>query len=241
MAHDETDGFLSRWSRRKAQSTQAEPEAPSAVRPLETPASTASTAPEAAAPAGQPAMSPTSPAHTAPELPTPTLEEAQALTPESDYTRFVLPNVRPDVRNAAFKQLFSDPQFNIMDGLDIYIDDYSQPNPLPLSLARKLTSAKLLNLFETPEETAARHAAEAAKQTAHTPQQPAVGETHTDASADTDTVAPLPTDPATHSVSPQSQSPAPEASSAATPPSTSTPQPRLPSPPAHPTSPDATP
>jgi hypothetical protein len=39
--------------------------------------------------------------------------------------------VAPEVKNAAFKKLFADPHFNVMDGLDIYIDDYSKPDPLP--------------------------------------------------------------------------------------------------------------
>ena len=30
------------------------------------------------------------------------------------------------------KKLFSDPHFNVMDGLDTYIDDYGKPDPLPL-------------------------------------------------------------------------------------------------------------
>ncbi|OGB71019.1 MAG: hypothetical protein A2486_07915 [Burkholderiales bacterium RIFOXYC12_FULL_65_23] len=49
--------------------------------------------------------------------------------------------VAPEVRNAAFKQLFTDPHFNVMDGLDIYIDDYSKPDPLPLAVARELLAA----------------------------------------------------------------------------------------------------
>ena len=30
------------------------------------------------------------------------------------------------------KKLFSDPHFNVMDGLDTYIDDYGKPDPIPL-------------------------------------------------------------------------------------------------------------
>ena len=36
-----------------------------------------------------------------------------------------------DVRRAALKKLFSDPRFNVMDGLDVYIDDYSKTEPIP--------------------------------------------------------------------------------------------------------------
>ena len=158
MAND--DGFLSRWSRRKVQArtgevTVEEPEPAPKPSPAPTLASAASPAPVALVPAeDQPSD---------PPPPLPTMDDVMALTKESDFSRFVKPDVDPGVRNAAFKKLFSDPFFNEMDGLDIYIDDYSQPNPLPLSLARKLTSAKALNLFETPEEKAARLATEAAK------------------------------------------------------------------------------
>jgi hypothetical protein len=60
--------------------------------------------------------------------------------------------VAPDVKNAAMKKLFADPHFNVMDRLDIYIDDYSQPDPLPLAMLRQMTSAKTLNLFDDETE-----------------------------------------------------------------------------------------
>lgn len=159
MAND--DGFLSRWSRRKVQArtgeTTSEPEP--VAKPSPSPAPTLSKVASPTPVAVEPAQD--KPADPPPPLPT--MDDVMALTKESDFSRFVKPDVEPGVRNAAFKKLFSDPFFNEMDGLDIYIDDYSQPNPLPLSLARKLTSAKVLNLFETPEEKAARLAKEAAK------------------------------------------------------------------------------
>lgn len=159
MAND--DGFLSRWSRRKVQARTGEvaPEPEPVLKPTPTPAPTLATAASPAPVAVVPAQD--KPADPPPPLPT--MDDVMALTKESDFSRFVKPDVEPGVRNAALKKLFSDPFFNEMDGLDIYIDDYSQPNPLPLSLARKLTSAKVLNLFETPEEKAARLATEAAK------------------------------------------------------------------------------
>jgi hypothetical protein len=82
----------------------------------------------------------------------PTLEDAQALTPESDFSRFVQPGVTPEVKNAALKKLFSDPHFNQMDGLDVYIDDYSKPDPLPPAMLKQLASARFLNLVEEEEE-----------------------------------------------------------------------------------------
>jgi hypothetical protein len=158
----ESDGFLGRWARRKSQARSGatlppEPESSSPISPA-TPA----------APAGRPQVQPVIPGFAtptpsglaadpatssgsagpagqvepaAPAPPPPTLQEAQQLTPASDFRPFVARAVAPEVRNAAFKQLFTDPHFNVMDGLDIYIDDYSKPDPLPLAVARELLAA----------------------------------------------------------------------------------------------------
>jgi hypothetical protein len=45
-------------------------------------------------------------------------------------------DVAPEVKNAAIKKLFADPHFNVMDGLDTYIDDYSKPDPIPPEMLR---------------------------------------------------------------------------------------------------------
>jgi hypothetical protein len=84
--------------------------------------------------------------------PPPTLADVQSLTPESDFTRFAAPDVSPDVKNAAMKKLFSDPHFNVMDGLDVYIDDYGKPDPIPASMLKQLASAQFLKLFDEDEE-----------------------------------------------------------------------------------------
>ena len=39
-----------------------------------------------------------------------------------------------------------------MDGLDVYIDDYSKPDPIPPEMLRNLASAKFLKLFDDEEE-----------------------------------------------------------------------------------------
>jgi len=98
------------------------------------------------------AEAPTAPA--APPLPT--LADVAALTTQSDYTRFVAQGVTPEVKNAALKKLFTDPHFNVMDGLDIYIDDYGKPDPLPEGMLRQMVQSKMLRLFDDePEEAAA--------------------------------------------------------------------------------------
>jgi len=146
------DGFLGRWSRRKQEVREGKPveEPPTPVPPI---ASSPSVGPSMA-PASSSAVAPGSAAGAAPEgaapaeAPPPTLADAQALTPSSDFKAFVAHDVAPEVRNLAMKKLFADPHFNVMDGLDIYIGDYTQPDPLPEGMLRKMTSAHALGFFD---------------------------------------------------------------------------------------------
>jgi hypothetical protein len=56
-------------------------------------------------------------------------------------------------RSAALRRLFTDPHFNVMDGLDVYIDDYSIPDPIPPAMLRALNQARTLGLFdEAPKD-----------------------------------------------------------------------------------------
>mgnify|MGYP006186722873 CR=1 FL=1 len=156
MAED--DNFFSRWSRRKQQVRTGEPlpaDPPlPAARPEPAPAvrPAAAAAPAAVVP---PATTPAAPAQAAPtedRPPPPSLDDVAQLTPEADFSRFVARDVSPEVRNAAVKKLFADPHFNVMDGLDIYIDDYSKPSPLsPLEMA-KMVGAQFLKLVDDPNE-----------------------------------------------------------------------------------------
>lgn len=158
MAADD-DGFLARWSRRKVQAKQG----PVEDAPVPPPAMAAPVA--AAAPAAAVAEAPP------PPPPPPTLEEARALTPEAeDFGRFVRPEVAPEVRHTALKTLFSDPHFNRMDGLDVYIDDYGKPDPLPASMLRRMTQAAFLQLVDDePQATAPPQAPLPDTPPAHTP------------------------------------------------------------------------
>jgi hypothetical protein len=152
------DGFLSRWARRKAEArggaptTEAEP-APSVPADRgEPPLPTAPAVPVSTAP---PLESTASPAVT-PEPPLPTLDDVARLTKDSDFSPYVARNVDAHVRNAAMKKLFSDPHFNVMDGLDTYIDDYGKPNPIPLSMLRRMNQAAVLGLFADESDAAAK-------------------------------------------------------------------------------------
>jgi len=144
------EGFLGRWSQRKRALAQGlpVPEPEPKAEPLAESLAAPPAAPRPAGAAAQAVASPL-PESTAPAL---TLADTQALTPQSDFKPFVAPDVSSEVKNAAMKKLFADPHFNVMDGMDTYIDDYSKPDPLPESMLRQMVSAQFLGLFdETPE------------------------------------------------------------------------------------------
>ena len=77
-----------------------------------------------------------------PKAPAPELPPIEKLTAESDYRPFFHPKVGEDVRRAALKKLFSDPRFNVMDGLDVYIDDYSKSDPIPPEMLAGMKTAQ---------------------------------------------------------------------------------------------------
>ena len=164
MAEKEHDaGFLARWSRRKAQARSCnELPSPAAPAPVVAPVelqeepAKAEPAPDPGAPSSE--CSPATSTATSAEAPAPlTLADAARLDPESDFTPFLRGDVATEVKNAALKKLFADPHFNRMDGLDVYIDDYSVPSPLPQHLLAKMAQAKFLGLVkDKAEESLAR-------------------------------------------------------------------------------------
>jgi hypothetical protein len=138
------DGFLSRWSRRKA---GLEPEGLDNAAPELKPKITPSPAPQDK----KTTESPSTSAEVEP-LP-PTLEDAESIDRFApDFSAFMKPNVDPAVQQAAMKKLFSDPHFNIMDRLDIYIDDYSIPDPIPMEMLKRMVQSESLGLFRKFED-----------------------------------------------------------------------------------------
>jgi hypothetical protein len=127
------DGFLSRWSKRKA-GKEVEPEKVQE----EIPPSTIAPAPEVQA------------------TPPVTLEDVEKIDRfDPDFSAFMKPDVDPTVQQAALKKMFTDPHFNVMDGLDIYIDDYSKPDPLPPGMLERMVQSDMLKLFRKPEADSA--------------------------------------------------------------------------------------
>ena len=144
------EGFLQRWSRRKTQGESAPPEEPRAPK-VEAPQAVPATPSKPLETRPAEGASPDAAAQHAEAAP-PTLEDTEALTPESDFKPFMARDVAPEVRNAAMKKLFADPHFNVMDRMDVYIDDYSNPAPLPAATLRKMASAVFLKLVDDEEE-----------------------------------------------------------------------------------------
>ena len=117
---------LSRWSRRKHEAARVK--APESV----------------SSPVTLPVAPVTVAAVPAPPEPLPPVE---SLTIDSDFSKFLAPKVEESVKRAALRKLFSDPHFNVMDGLDVYIDDYTKSDPMPEDML-----AKLKDVYETLTE-----------------------------------------------------------------------------------------
>jgi hypothetical protein len=144
--------FLGRWSRRKQAVREGQPvaEAPRTPEkappaPENLPVATDSEPKLPGAQAGRPSHATNTIAN---DIPPPSLEDTRLLTPESDFKPFMARGVAPEVKNAAMKKLFADPHFNVMDMMDVYVDDYSQPTPIPESVLRQMVSAQFLDLFD---------------------------------------------------------------------------------------------
>jgi len=170
------EGFLSRWARRKAEmktnavaDDRARPPSPSSVQAI--PGSQedgeqlgngqyVESAPSLAS-AGRGIEGEGQAQARSPQQPPPlTLADVDRLTFSSDYTPFLAPHVEKSVKRAALKKLFADPHFNVMDGLDTYIDDYSKPDPIPESMLRRMAQSKSLGLFDDEEKNESKDRAD---------------------------------------------------------------------------------
>jgi hypothetical protein len=157
--NDQDGGFLSRWSQRKARVREGQP-VPETPTPAVAEAQGGVAQPPAnvlipLVPPGVPTPAPPEEDTQSPDAAPLTLDDVALLTRDSDFSRFVAPNVDAGVRNAALHKLFSDPHFNVMDGLDTYIDDYNTPDPLPPGMLRRMIQSEALGLFKTEPDAGA--------------------------------------------------------------------------------------
>ncbi len=166
----DSESFLARWSRRKlAAEREAErpaeslaPEAAAALPALDGSEGVAAVEP---VPAPAPELDPAATT----EVPLPSIESLDGL--RSDYLAFFQQPVADELRRAALKKLFADPHFNQMDMMDVYVDDYTQFEPLPAALRLRLPSARA---FLLDSERAALDAAEASAAAGGDAQRPVV-------------------------------------------------------------------
>ncbi len=134
-------GFLNRWSRLKS-GEQIEPAKKTADHKKQELASSPT------------AKQPNTDIQDAP--PPATLDDVEKIDRLApDFSAFMKPDVDPVVQQAAMKKMFSDPHFNVMDGLDIYIDDYSKPDPIPMEMLKRMVQSDMLNIFrkDSDDET----------------------------------------------------------------------------------------
>lgn len=125
---------LRRWSQRKL-----------AAAPKPATVTSGAGAPPAAD-TTRPAVSdaPPVPAAAAKELP-----PVESLTFDSEFAQFLKPDVDEAIKRAALRKLLHDPRFNVMDGLDTYIDDYTKADPIPADMLKQLVQGRYI--FDPPK------------------------------------------------------------------------------------------
>jgi hypothetical protein len=148
-----SDGnFIARWSRRKIEARKGEEQLdPGRSLPRSDVARDDAAPAQAAPPAPGNIAAGQAPAGAQSSEPLPPLE---SLTPHSDFSPFMREGVDPALKGQALKTLFSDPALYPMDGLDVYIDDYSKPDPLPEGWLEKLNQFAALDSHNQPEREA---------------------------------------------------------------------------------------
>jgi hypothetical protein len=142
---------LRRWSQRKLEAARTGAPTPVQAPP---PADVAAAGQMPAGPhnAIEPTVSPSASTSVSTLPANAELPPIASLTIDSDFTPFFKPQVDEAVKRAALKQLFRDPRFNIMDGLDTYIDDYTQPDPIPSAMLEDLMKRRVFFSPSAAEE-----------------------------------------------------------------------------------------
>lgn len=149
------EGFVSRWSKRKAavESGQPLPEPENSLVeeiPLEQSAEAV--------------------------VPPPCDEDMpplESLNEDSDYTGFLSPNVSEALRKKALRKLFSATVFNHVDGLDDYDDDFTSFEPLGDIVTSDMKHAMEMEAKRKLEEALNADSENAAEQTEPSPEEDA--------------------------------------------------------------------
>lgn len=101
----------------------------------------------------------------------PSLPPIEELGFDSDFKAFMHPKVDRETRSAALKKLFMTPHYQAMDGLDVYVGDYSAPEALPSAMLARLAHAHAM-LAEDKSSDTQETEAPPASLSAQTPSEP---------------------------------------------------------------------
>lgn len=82
----------------------------------------------------------------------PSLEALAAQGLEADFAPFMQKGVEEATKRAAIQQLFRQPAFNVMDGLDVYIEDFNIYEPLTAAELPGLAHARAMLFPELEAE-----------------------------------------------------------------------------------------
>ena len=85
------------------------------------------------------------------ETPAPAVPPVETLTPASDFSDFMHPKVKDELRRLALKKLFSDPHFNTIDPFEPYSIDLTVAEAIPPEMLAQLNQARTV-LFREEEE-----------------------------------------------------------------------------------------
>lgn len=110
------ESFLARWSRRKQAAQQGPAPQAGADEEIEAPVADGAEAD----------VSPIDEAEAGADADEEALPHPDTLEADSDFSAYLTGRVSSAFRRAAMRRLFSQPEFNVKDGLDDYDDDYTQ-------------------------------------------------------------------------------------------------------------------
>jgi len=86
------------------------------------------------------------------QAPAPELPPVDQLNHDSDFKGFMDKRVDDKLRRLALKKLFTDPRFNVTDGLDDYAEDYTLLEDLPAGMAALQQHARSVLRGPEPDE-----------------------------------------------------------------------------------------
>lgn len=92
--------------------------------------------------------------HQAPVAAAKKLPPLDSLAADADLSAYLGQEVEAGLRRQALRRIFSDPALNVMDGLDVYIADYSLADPIPTAMLAQLNQARVLFAADQEEPPA---------------------------------------------------------------------------------------